>query len=115
MGPVRLAMRGAFFYRAVGELGAGRPVGAGGTFGMGRMPCLRKFALTASTTGGVGGENGEDTIPNLAEYPEDFFLRPCGVGGIGEGPVVSIDLSGKNWARLVGVSANGNDGFNRLV
>jgi hypothetical protein len=29
--------------------------------------------------------------------------------------VVAVDLSRKNGARLVGVSANGDDGFNRLV
>ncbi len=37
------------------------------------------------------------------------------MSGIGERPVVAVYLSGKNWARLVRISANGDDGFDRLV
>ena len=70
---------------------------------------------TSAATGGVGGEDGQDTVTHISEYREDFLLGARGMGGIGERPVVAVDLAGENGARLVCISANGDDGFNRLV
>jgi hypothetical protein len=64
--------------------------------------------------GGVGFEGAADFVADLAEDGEDLVFGAFGFGGVVEGPVVAIHLAGEDGAGLVGVAADGDDGFDFL-
>lgn len=65
--------------------------------------------------GGVGLEDAAHFVADLAEGGEDLFFCAFGFGGIEEAPVVAVGLAGEHGAGLIGVAADGDDGFDRLV
>lgn len=62
--------------------------------------------LGGASSGSVGGEYGEDAVADFAENGENLFFDAGGVGGVSEGPVVAVDLSGKHGAGLIGITAH---------
>lgn len=63
----------------------------------------------------IGTENFPDLVPHAAENGELLFLCAGGVGGVVEGPVVAVHLAGEHGAGLVGVAADGDDGFHPVI
>ena len=60
--------------------------------------------------GGVGVEDARDLVPDSAEDGQLLVFGACCVRWIIETPVVATHLARENWARLVGISAYGDDG-----
>lgn len=69
---------------------------------------------SGTASGGIRFKNLFDFIADAAEDFELFFLVPFGVRRVVEAPVMSIELAGKHRAGLVGIAANGDDGFDLL-
>jgi len=76
--------------------------------------CLATFPLIQSSLC-IGGEDFQNFITNAAEDGELFFFSAGGVGGIIERPMVAVHLSGEHRAGLVGVAADGDDGFHLVI
>lgn len=72
---------------------------------------LRTYLDCIQSPCGIGSKDFRDLITHAAEDGELFFLGAGGVGGVVEGPVVAVHLAGEDGAGLVGVSADGDDGF----
>ena len=70
-----------------------------------------RFAIA----GGIGFKDEFDLVADSAEGIEFGFAGANGVGGIFEAPVVALTLSGKAWAGLIGVAADGDDGVDAGV
>jgi hypothetical protein len=66
-------------------------------------------------TGGVGFKDHSNFITHTAKDGELFFLSAGGIGWIIETPMIAVHLTGEHWASLVGVAADGDDGFNLLL
>src|SRR4051812_19904249 len=66
-------------------------------------------------TGGVGFKDHFDFITHTAKDDELFFLSAGGIGWIIETPMIAVHLPGEHWASLVGVAADGDDGFHLLL
>ena len=62
----------------------------------------------------VGFEDAADFIADASEDGELLFVGAGGVGWVVEAPVVAVHLAGKRGADLVGIAADGDDGFDRL-
>ena len=62
-------------------------------------------------TGCICLEYAFHLISNVAEELQLLFFGPLRVGRVIERPMVTVHLSRKSWADLIGVSANGNHGF----
>ena len=54
-------------------------------------------------------------ISHPAKYLQFFFVRPGSMGGIIETPVMPVYLPRKHGAGLVGIAADGDDGFHFLM
>ena len=72
------------------------------------------FFLFAQVRGEFGAkilcfEDAADFVANTAEKRESFLDGAQGFCGIIESPVIPVELTGKNGARLVGIAADGND------
>ena len=63
----------------------------------------------------IGTENFLDIVPHPPEDGELLFFGAGGVGWIVEGPVVAVHLAGEHRAGLVGVAADGDDGFHLVI
>ena len=74
-----------------------------------------RLACGILSSGGVGFEDAADFVADLAEDLKDLFLSALGVGGVQEAPVVTVYLAGKDGAGLVGMAADGDDGFDFLA
>jgi hypothetical protein len=66
-------------------------------------------------TEGISGKNRLNFIADTAEDRKLFFVCSLGVGGVVEGPMVTIYLAGEGGAGLIGVAADGDDGFDVAV
>src|SRR5687767_5545654 len=64
---------------------------------------------------GIGFKHAANLI---AHFAEDFhlflFVARC-MGRIDERPMVAVHLAGIDWTGLVGISANGDDGFDLAI
>ena len=67
-----------------------------------------------AVAGGIGFKDEFDLVADSAEGIEFGFAGANGVG-IFETPVVALTLSGKAWAGLIGVAADGDDGVDAGV
>ena len=63
----------------------------------------------------VSAKRSGDVVAYETEKGELLGLGALEFGGIGETPVMPIDLAGKTGAGLVGISANGDDGLHVAV
>ena len=63
----------------------------------------------------ISREDGFDLIADAAEDGELFLLGAGGMRGIVEGEMVAVDEPGIMRTGLVGVAADGDDGFDALV
>lgn len=59
----------------------------------------------------------EDTTDFIAHATEDgqlFFFGSNRMSGVIEAPVMAVHLTGKHGANLIGIAADGDDGFDVL-
>ena len=67
------------------------------------------------TARGVGLKHLTDFIAHAAEDEKLLLFGAGGVGGVVKAPVVAVYLAGKHGAGLIGIAADGDDGFNVLI
>ncbi len=60
-------------------------------------------------SGRVSFENEPNPIPHLAKLPEDFLLRPFGMRGVIETPMMPVHLPRKDRTGLIGIATDGDD------
>ena len=78
-----------------------------------RAPFLQSPLI--QPTFGIRGKDFQNLIADAAEDSELLLFRTRGMRRIIEGPVVATHLTGKHGACLVGVAADGDDGFHLIV
>lgn len=69
--------------------------------------------VTASV--GIRREYQLDLVAHLAKSCQFFRVRAGGMRRVDESPMVAVCLGGKDRANLVGIAADGDYGFNRLL
>src|ERR1700710_7115 len=72
------------------------------------------FELIASPIS-IGGENAADLIAHAAENIAFLVIGPGSRCWVLEWPVMTIHLTRKNRAGLIGVTAQGDDGLNLTI
>ena len=68
-----------------------------------------------ATACGVGFEDAADFVADPLEDEELFGFGASGVCWVVEAPVVAVELAWEDGAGLVGVAADGDDGFDVVV
>jgi hypothetical protein len=65
--------------------------------------------------GGISFKHAPYFIPDAAERLHLFLISAHGVRGIIKAPMMAVSLAGESWAGLVGIAANSDDRFHRLL
>jgi len=76
---------------------------------------LELECFTALESLGVGFKNEFDLISNPTELVKDFLLGSCGMSGVIEAPMETVELTGEHRACLIGVATDGDDGINGAI
>lgn len=79
-----------------------------------RLQSAATFLLIRSSLR-ISRKDFQNLIADAAEDGELFFFGSGGVSWIVKGPVMSVHLAGEYWAGLVGVTADGDDGFDLVI
>src|SRR4051794_18668085 len=80
-----------------------------------RSPVRLDLLLRLVMPSGVGFKDHFDFITHTAKDGELFFVSAGRVRWILKTPMIAVRLPGEHWASLVGVAADGDDGFHFLL
>ena len=78
-------------------------------FGYGLSAIIRPLMGLVASPVGVSLEHHFDLIPHLPEHGQLFLIRARRVCRVIKPPMMAVQLTGENWAGLVGVAADCDD------
>src|SRR5438128_11506678 len=92
-----------------------RPVVCNASAPSKRLDRTGRHRALVGAASGIGFEDGSHLVAHLAKYFHLLLFCATGLSWIEERPVVPVHLPGKNGTGLVGIAANGDDSFDRLL
>ena len=83
---------------------------------MGAPKAMRPRTMElVEATFGIGGEHAADFVPHAAEDGQLLLVGANGLRRVVEAPMMTVQLAGEQRTGLIGIAADGDHGFHRLL